>query len=255
MSQRKEASKKELEHQNFGKQRKWRKPEKPKEGYLPLHQHQRFYYNRKRKGKRCWKCKAFWYLKENCPRIRCWYCGYQGQSKKKCFRYELHIVIKALKKIKEIKVEEPVKKKQKVKVRYKIMEFWKGKEDIIMSNKGIDLTIYSGKLNWKWANRGFESPRLPRWKMERNINNSISCKLLKLSDYLPHQCSSCGDVVDGHIFITHCDVHYRNYCPEGSLINASPYRFWHHWFDDANFLRFMDLLKKPQFNLASPPCV
>ena len=167
----------------------------------------------------------------------------------------MHIAIKALKKIKEVKVEEPVKKKQKVKDRYKMMEFRKEKEDIIMSYKGMDLAIYTGKSNWNWAKRGFESPRLPRWKMERNINNSISCKLLKLSDYLTHQCGSCGEVVDGHAFITNCDVHHRGYCPEGSLINASPYRFWLLWYDDANFLRFMDLSKEPQFNRADPPWV
>ena len=71
--------------------------------------------------------------------MRCWYCGYQSHTKKKCFKYELHIAIKALKKVKEIKVEEPIKKKQKVKDRYKMMEFRKEKEDIIMSYKGMDL--------------------------------------------------------------------------------------------------------------------
>ena len=54
-----------------------------------------------------------------------------------------------------------------------------------MSCKGMELAIYTGESNWDWAKRGFEIPRLPSWNMEKSINNTISCKQMKLSDYLP----------------------------------------------------------------------
>ena len=228
-------------------------PKNPKEGYLPLHLHQK--YKKKKKYKRCWKCKAFWHLKENCPLMRCWYCGRQGHTKRKCFKYELHLAIKALKRAQNQSEEKQTEKKQKITDRYKKMEFRKEKEEIIMSCKGMDLAIYIGKSKWEWAKRGFEKPRLPKWKMDKPIKNPVRCSQLKLSDYLPHQCGSCGEVVDGHAFITHCDTKHRGYCPEGSLINASPYRFWLLWYDDRNWLRFNDMSKEPQFIKADPPWI
>ena len=187
--------------------------------------------------------------------MRCWYCGRQGHTKRKCFKYELHLAIKALKRAQNQSEEKQTEKKQKITDRYKKMEFRKEKEEIIMSCKGMDLAIYIGKSKWEWAKREFEKPRLPKCKMEKPIKNPVRCSQLKLSDYLPHQCGSCGEVVDGHAFITHCDTKHRGYCPEGSLINTSPYRFWLLWYDDRNWLRFNDMSKEPQFIKADPPWI
>ena len=159
-------------------------PKNPKEGFIPFHLHQK--YKKKKKYKRCWKCKAFWHLKENCPLMRCWYCGRQGHTKRKCFKYELHLAIKALKRAQNQSEEKQTEKKQKITDRYKKMEFRKEKEDIIMSCKGMDLAIHIEKSKWEWVKRGLEKPRLPRWKMEKPIKNRARCSQLKLSDYLPH---------------------------------------------------------------------
>lgn len=252
-SKRIESSNKDLDIQMLEPEEEKEEPKNPKEGYLPLHLHQK--YKKKKKYKRCWKCKAFWHLKENCPLMRCWYCGRQGHTKRKCFKYELHLAIKALKRAQNQSEEKQTEKKQKITDRYKKMEFRKEKEEIIMSCKGMDLAIYIGKSKWEWAKRGFEKPRLPKWKMDKPIKNPVRCSQLKLSDYLPHQYGSCGEVVDGHAFITHCDTKHRGYCPEGSLINASPYRFWLLWYDDRNWLRFNDMSKEPQFIKADPPWI
>jgi hypothetical protein len=254
-SKRRESSNKDLDIQMLEPEEEKEVPMNPKDGYLPLHLHQKHYLKKKKKYKRCWKCKAFWHLKENCPKMRCWYCGHQGHTKRKCFKYELHMAIKALKRAQNQIEEKPIKKQQKIKDRFKMMEFRKEKEDIIMSCKGMDLALYIGNSKWEWAKRGFEKPRIPSWKMERPIKTPVSCRQLKLSDYLPHQCGSCGEVIDGHAFITHCDTKHGGYCPEGLLINASPYRFWLLWYDDRNWLRFNDMSKEPQFIKADPPWI
>ena len=76
--------------------------------------------------------------------MRCWYWGCQGHTKNKCFKFELHLIIKALKRAQDKIEEKPKKIKQKIKDRYKMMEFRKEKEQIIMSCKGMDLAIYTG---------------------------------------------------------------------------------------------------------------
>ena len=88
-----------------------------------------------------------------------------------------------------------------------------------------------------------------KWK----ISTPVHVKILKISDYLPHQCESDGEVCDGHEFPTHCYTYHRGWCPEGSLVNATQFRYWILWFDDANLLEFLDLSRKLQYKKADHP--
>ena len=113
--------------------------------------------------------------------------------------------------------------------------------------------MYIGDLPFENARRGFDPPRLPKWKMEKAIHEDIQIKRLKLSDYLPHQCGKDGEVCNGHNFLTHCQTLHRSWCPSGSLINASPYRYWLLWYDDENYSRFMNWKGIIQYKKADPP--
>ena len=124
-----------------------------------------------------------------------------------------------------------------------------------MKHKETDLAVYIGEYKFSYAKRGFERPALPKWLMEKPITTDIPIKKLKYSNYLPHQCGIDGEVIDGFNFGVHCDTKHRGYCPKGSLINASPYRYWLLWFDDRNFGRFMNTIGDPQYIKAPPPWV
>ena len=71
--------------------------------------------------------------------------------------------------------------------------------------------------------------------------------------WLPaHQCGKCGEALDGHTFLFHIDSLHNGFCPTGSLINASPYRYWLLWYNDENFLRFKEN-RNPNYIKADPP--
>ena len=56
----------------------------PKKGFLPLYQHYKgHYHRRKKKMKRCWICKSRGHFKRDCPRMKCFYCGRQGHKKRR----------------------------------------------------------------------------------------------------------------------------------------------------------------------------
>ena len=79
--------------------------EKPVKGYLPLYQHQKSHYHRRRlKGKKCWFCKSRGHMKRECPMIKCFYCDRPGHIKKKCNWWGLH---KTLSILKDKQKEEP----------------------------------------------------------------------------------------------------------------------------------------------------
>lgn len=228
--------------------------ENPKEGFLPLNQHKRYFYRRKR-GKKCWVCGSWRHLKRRCPKMKCFHCGGQGHFKKNCIFWELHLLIQILKnpEAKEYKQKEPQKAKACATNRMKEITFREEKGDHILVHKGQDLAVYIGDLPFENARRGFDPPRLPKWKMEKAIHEDIQISKLKLSDYLPHQCGKDGEVFDGHKFLTHCQIEHRSWCPSGSLINASPYRYWLLWYNDENYLRFMNWKGEIQYKKADPP--
>lgn len=62
----------------------------------------------------------------------------------------------------------------------------KGKE-WIMSHNNVDLAYYSGDLPYIEARKGFESPNIPKWKMEKRTEHDILTQNLKISTFLPHQ--------------------------------------------------------------------
>ena len=114
---------------------------KPENGKLQLNQYKRFYYPKK-KGKRCWKCKAWGNFKRNCPQIKCYYCDCQVHTKKRCFKRDLHLAIQALKKIKEDQEQEKEnskKKHQTLNDRCKEVEFRQEGKRWIMSCMKMDL--------------------------------------------------------------------------------------------------------------------
>ena len=69
--------------------------------------------------------------------------------KRKCFKYKLHIIIKAHNRTQNQNEEKPIKKQQKIIYTHKNMEFRMEKEDIIMSFKGMDLALYNRNSKWE----------------------------------------------------------------------------------------------------------
>jgi len=235
---------------------------KPEKGFLPLYQCSKSHYHkRRRKGKRCWNCQAYGHLKFNCPKLRCYFCGCQGHTKKRCYKYEVHYLVHMLKKGLNLAESKDLFKNapKKVKTAYDRMKevtFRQENEKVILVHQNQDLAIYiNDTLSFERAKRGFEPPRLPKWKLDKAIYEDIQISRLKFSDFLPHQCGSDGEVLDGHKFLVHCEVKHRGFVPAGSLINASPYRFWLLWYDDINYLEFMQAKGDPKYIKADPPWI
>ena len=61
-----------------------------------------------------------------------------------------------------------------------------------MFHKGQELAMYIGDKPFQEAKRGFERPRLPKWKMEKAIYEDIPRRKLKLSDYLHINVENAG---------------------------------------------------------------
>ena len=51
-------------------------------------------------------------MKCNCPKLKCWYCGIRGQTKKKCYKYELHLAIQIMRNILDAKQEKKTQKRK-----------------------------------------------------------------------------------------------------------------------------------------------
>ena len=168
------------------------------------------------------------------------------------------MAIQALKKIKEDQEQEkenPKKKHQTLNDRCKEVEFRQEGKRWIMSYMKMDLADYIGDYPFEMAKMGIEKQHLPKWKMEKKIVMDLPSKKLKLSDYLPHQFGKCGEVINGHKFLVHLNHEHRGYCPEGSLINGSPFRYWLLWYDYRNYERFTKTVGKPQLIRADPPWI
>ena len=232
---------------------------KPEKGYLTLNQYQKHHYHpRKKKNKKCWICGSRWHLKRDCTKLSFFYCGAKGHIKQKCWKYELHIAIRMLKGKKVEEQKETKNKQKRTKTatdRMKEMVFRQEGEQYIMTHKGQDLAIYSGDYPFEKARGGFEPPRLPHWQMEKAIKNDLQVNKLKISDYLPHQCGADGEVLNGKSFLVHCQFEHRNWVPKGSLIKASPYRFWLLWYSEENFIKFMRDRGEIQYIKANPPWI
>ena len=82
------------------------------------------------------------------------------------------------------------------------------------------------KKNWKKKNSSL------KWKLDKAIYEGIQINRLKLSDYLPYQCRSDGEILDGHKFLVHCEVKHQSFVPAGSLI--TPYHYLLLWYEDLN---------------------
>jgi hypothetical protein len=61
---------------------------------LPMNHFKKYW--RKTKGKWCWYCYSWGHLKNICPYIKCFFCGFKGHTKKFCFKLDLHRAIHAL---------------------------------------------------------------------------------------------------------------------------------------------------------------
>jgi hypothetical protein len=145
------------------------------------------------------------------------------------------------------------KQKQAFSDRCKIVEFRQEKKRWIMFYKGMDLAVYIGNYPLDKAKSGFENQLLSKWKMEKPIRNSMPAKKFKLSKYLPYQCRADGKVLDGQKFLNHLYHDHQGWVSEGTLINASPYRYWLLWYDHRNYERFTKNIGEPQLLKAEPP--
>ena len=232
------------------------KPRNSMKGFMPLNQFmRRHYHKRKKKFKRCWVCLSKAHLKRDCPKMRCFYCGRQGHIKKKCIWYELH---KTLLILKGKEVADPKVKKTKINKktatdRMKEVAFREEGKEHILVHKGVDLATYIGDYPFTVGRMGFDPPRTPKHLRDKVIKVDMPTRQLKYSDFLPHQCGSDGEVLNGKGFIIHCQTEHKGYVPAGSLINASPYRFWLLWWDDENFIRFMETRGESRYTRAKPP--
>ena len=254
------SSKQILHHEMIEEEDKEVKLEEPQKGYLPLNQHQKHHYHhRKKKKKKCWKCYSCNHLKRDCPYLRCFYCGRQGHIKKKCWKYELHIAVQELKRAtKEEPNEKRIKTKKKKNAydRMKEVVFRQEGKDFIMNHKDQDLGVYIGEKPFKEAQRFFEPPKLPKWQLDKAIKSDhVDVSRLKVSDHLPCQCGSEGEVLNGKDFLLHCKIYHRGWVPKGSLINGSPYRYWILWYDDRNFVKFFQDKGEIQYIKAKPPWI
>ena len=128
-------------------------------------------------------------------------------------------------------------------------------EQHILVHKGIDLASYFGDLPFGVARSGFDPPRLPLKRMEVKVKYATALAKLRISNYLSHQCGEDGQVLNGHKFSVHCLINHRGMAPAGSLVNASPYRYWLIWWDEENYLRFMHTKGEPNYTRVKPPWV
>ena len=148
----------------------------------------------------------------------------------------------------------------------------KESEDNIWPYEGSDLQTKKGEndsyspeqrpsdflnnsLPFERAKRGLDPPRLPKWKLDKAIYEEIQVSRLKFSDYLPHQWGNDGEVFYTNKYLVHCEVKHRGFSPAGSLINASPYGYWLIWYDDLNYLEFMQAKGDPKYVKADPPWI
>ena len=127
-------------------------------------------------------------MKNRCPYIKCFYCGFKGHTKKFCFKLDLHRAFQALRDRtprEEAKDNKKERKKQTFIDRIKEVEFRKEGNDYIMSHMGQDLGIYIGDYIFEYAKGGFTHIQLPKWKMEKKIQQDRQVRKVKLSKYLP----------------------------------------------------------------------
>jgi hypothetical protein len=97
---------------------------------------------------------------------------------------------------------------------------------------------------------------LPKWQLDKAIKSDhVDVSRLKVSDHLPCQCGSEGEVLNGKDFLLHCKIYHRGWVPKGSLINGSPYRYWILWYDDRNFVKFFQDKGEIQYIKAKPPWI
>ena len=85
------------------------------------------------------------------------------------------------------------------------------------------------------------------------VKYATALQKLRVSNYLPHQCGEDGQVLNGHKFSVHCQTYHRGMAPAGSLVNASPYRYWLIWWDEENYLRFMHTRGEPNYSRVKSP--
>ena len=153
---------------------------KPEKGYLPLNQHQKSHYHRRRfKGKKCWVWKSRGHLKKDCPMLKCFYCGKPGHIKKKCIWWELYKTLLILKDKQRAETEKRKKQKnqkQTARDRMILVTFRQEGENHILVYKGIDLGSYFGDYPFSIAKRGFEPPTLPQRLMEKVIKTTNPVK-------------------------------------------------------------------------------
>ena len=115
---------------------------------------------------------------------------------------------------------------------YEQFGFKKEGKNYVMSYNGLEIAIYVGDYPFNKAKRVFEITDLPAWKMEKEILSDLPPKNLKISDYLQNHCGKCGEVINGHKFIGHLNLEHKGWYPAGTLLNATPYRYWLLWYDD-----------------------
>ena len=121
-------------------------------------------------------------------------------------------------------------------------------------SQGSRASMYIDDKLFKEAKRFFEQLKLPKWQLDKSIKSDyLDVSRLKISDHLPSQCGFEYEVLNGKDFLIYCKIHHRCWVPKGSLINASPYRYWLLWYYNRNFLKFFQDKGEIKYIKAKPP--
>ena len=75
--------------------------------------------------------------------------------------------------------------------------------------------------------------------LESELRHSVPIKKISVEEDLPHHCK-CGEMLtSGNDFKEHCKTKHEGYAPKGSIINASPFRYFIICIDEEDFVELL----------------